>query len=312
MLYINVIQILVHTHTQLTCAAEGLPVDCDSSSCLWVACSDGYGGQVSLLDLHPSTHPQVVANITVSDSPILCMSAIPTQVNQEETEDPTVSLETDSREFDDSIGPVISVQSFDSDSTSNASTMSESCDGHVTGTRTPSSASDGVEIAHVNGTIAIEKEESVPLGYMDPDLNAKTTPTHNKPHPHHTLSLGFQRVRSNSAPSGLSDVNVPERQTSSPVVSQMIKRGHQRQDSGTRLFSPLTLRPSDLGGQEGGCGHCMWLGTQSGQIHVYSAGDNLRSRSNRQTIQLPAAVHFIRFVHVHSHTQNVILYLAGI
>ncbi len=69
--------------SQLTCAAVGLPVDCESTNCLWVCCSDGFGGQVCLLNLEHSTQPQLVANITVSDSQILCIAAIPCPEGEE-------------------------------------------------------------------------------------------------------------------------------------------------------------------------------------------------------------------------------------
>ncbi len=125
---------------------------------------------------------------------------------------------------------------------------------------------------------------------------------------------GFCRVRSNSAPPdpdrGFDPASrLPAREVmevsrspsppSSPPLPRPtpIKNSLSVDPRMTKAWSPLTLRPSsnlEGGGSADGGYSCMWLGTEGGQIHVYIAGNNLRSRSKRQTIEMGAPVHCIR------------------
>ena len=122
----------------------------------------------------------------------------------------------------------------------------------------------------------------------DMSLTNATAPTLTAP-----IHLpGLNRVRSNSAPpypdTALEDVRVP-----SPATGQHCTSAHS---SGTsrKPCSALTLRPLSLEGEEKGCEYSMWLGTEGGQVYIYQAGDNLRCRSNRRTVDLGSAVHCIR------------------
>ena len=108
------------------------------------------------------------------------------------------------------------------------------------------------------------------------------------------LSTGFSRVRSNSAPPD------PERlfTTGSNGIHPSIFGASCQNptSSATKLWGPLTLRPSSTVGENSSIGNncSMWLGTQAGKLYIYSAGNNLRSRSNRRTVEMPGAVHCIR------------------
>ena len=224
---------------QLTCAAVGLPVDCESSTCLWVCCSDGYGGQVCLLDLEQSTQPQLVANITISDSKILCITAVPTHGR---------------KEFSLLNGPEDDLY--------------------------PSSGRQSRSLARV--AIRRVRSNSVPpdieRGLEETDGLLRQKRSHRRRH-----------GRTHSPPSP-----TPPREAGP-------KRFSTKDHTGvvTKLWSPLTLRPScglDSGARsfEGLGDRCMWLGTEGGQVHVYGAGDNLRARSQRRTVELLAPVHCIR------------------
>lgn len=113
----------------------------------------------------------------------------------------------------------------------------------------------------------------------------------------------FSRVRSNSAPpipdSTLEEEGRPR--VPSPATGQQTLSAQSSitdsSDCSRKMpvWSALTLRPSSLersGGEEGN--HSMWLGTETGELHVYRVGDNLRYRKNRITLELGSAVHCIQ------------------
>ena len=113
---------------------------------------------------------------------------------------------------------------------------------------------------------------------------------------------GFRRVRSNSAPDLL---KAAASLNPSVSPSEAFPMGKERAvtslsppASGSKFWSPLTLRPPQSSAKEEEKesveGNSMWLGTEGGQILIYSPGSNLRSRSSRTLLQLPSAVHCIR------------------
>lgn len=254
-------------------------MDSNSSSCLWVCCNDGFGGQVSLLDLQPTTsHSQVVANITISDSHITCISAIPSSSSAPPpphlTSPPNISI-----------------------STSSSGTSSLNSD-HVTLSPTLSSSSD-------IKSVPSDKDDELIFLEGDLDLGGGIMPTTCanalvQSLPTDSLTVhGITRVRSNSAPP-FPDIGMEvDRRVPSPATGQqhMSAQGSSSIDSTStrRLWPALTLRPSSLEGVEKECEHCMWLGTDGGQIHLYRVGNSLRSRTSRKTIDLGSAVHCIRY-----------------
>ena len=289
---------------QLMCAAEGLAVGSSStscldhapypspssSSCLWVCCSDGLRGQVSLLNLTSSSLPQILANITVSDTPITCIAAIPaTPTSQATPPNGHVLL------------PNISVNSISSSSSSD----------HVT----------------ISPTSSFDKDDD--LMFIDGDLELSTnsmSTANSKSQLMDSLTVGnIHRVRSNSAPPippedvGGLDGHTHHHHTHhhhhhrvpSPATGQQslsaqssindsTEGGGGASSSSRKVWSALTLRPPvQEGGGGGGVaesdrGDCMWLGTEGGQLHVYRVGDNLRCRTQRRTVDLGAAVCCIR------------------
>ena len=369
---------------QLTCTAVGLPVDCDSSTCLWVCCSDGYGGQVCLLDLEQSTRPQLVANITISDSKILCITAVPIEGRRE------LSLLNGSVE-DEPEGPVRTSKGDEVIATASISSSDSSSElSHASVSRTHSSRSSTAELRppSLNGSIFIlgeedkdenglregeseEKEErpdrdsscNSPLASRSDEtadkpeesdgvtsvvnggssgittgddkdkrvfelkektVDANLYPSNGRPS-RSLVRVELRRVRSNSVPPdverGLEETDGLLRQkrvhhrhhhgrsTRTRSPSPTLCRGAMSKNFSTKshssgsnptakLWSPLTLRPSNSfngrGDWEGLADKCMWLGTEGGHIHIYGAGDNLRARSHRRTVELPAPVHCIR------------------
>lgn len=119
---------------------------------------------------------------------------------------------------------------------------------------------------------------------------------------HNSRKNGFRRVRSNSAPdllkaaAGLNPAVSPSE--TFPGGKERAATSLSPPASGSKFWSPLTLRPPHSSAKEEEKerveGHSMWLGTEGGQILIYSPGSNLRSRSSRTLLQLPSAVHCIR------------------
>lgn len=318
---------------QLSCAGIGPSADSGSSHNLWVACCDDYGGQVCLLDLQASTRPHIVANITVSTSKILCISAVPMEGASDcGDNDPgrddgslaSLSLESEVEQSDGQIGNrdfslnILSgglesgqevppndlsnkgtqslpqglrgslVASFSSDSSSETTTIS----------RTPSMSSTRSEPR----TEPTDSKPPSVVGVVSDMLDSVSRTLGFRGH-EDTLGgprkkNGFHRVCSNSAPDLLKIV-------SGPSPSEDLTRG---EDRGATSLSPpppaeskfWSLCPppqNDDRKEEHGPpeGISMWLGTEGGQILVYSPGSSLRSRNNRCTLHLPAAVHCIRY-----------------
>ena len=314
------------THTQITCAAVGLPVGSQSPSCLWLCCSDGFGGQVCILDLHQSTQPQVVANITVSNTPILSAAAIPTKVGTGSVSKRLEATEEEEspRELEESLGPTISITSVTSSESKDSSNSTGSHDSHADVSRTSSISSvDDViiplksesDVGSKNGNESVLQNkhgscEKLPQGrgpdVVEESLNAMSKnqrQTCGRQPPLQALKSihGFRRVRSNSAPSFPDPQTIAQEVARNKQPSPLINSASgqdrlppKRSESTSRLWSPLSLLHSDLDVEGSGRDHCMWLGTEDRKILIYSAGCNLRSRSNREMITLPAPVHCIR------------------
>ena len=283
-----------------------------------------------ILDLHQSTQPQVVANITVSNSPILSAAAIPTKFGSSVMIAATSAakkVEEDSEEGRkerklEQLGPTISITSVTSSESRDSSNSTGSHDSHVNVSRTSSISSvddvitvlknesdvgleNGNETVLQNGHTSDEKPpQSRGPDVVEESLNAiskKQRQSVGEQPPQQTLKSGhgFRRVRSNSAPSFPDPQTIAQevaRKHPSPLINSASGQGRppKRSESTSRLWSPLSLLHSDLDVEEGGRDHCMWLGTEDGKILIYSAGSNLRSRSNREVITLPAPVHCIR------------------
>lgn len=289
-----------------------------------------------ILDLlHQSTpQPQVVANITVSDSPILSAAAIPTKFGSSVMIAVSAAghgmakkVEGDSEEMGkerklEQLGPTISITSVTSSDSRDSSNSTGSHDSHVIVSRTSSvsSVDEVISVLKSESDVGLENRNETVLqnghttdekppqsrgpDVVEESLNAmskKQRQTLGEQPPQQALKSGhgFRRVRSNSAPSFPDPQTIAQevaRKHPSPLINSASEQGRppKRSESTSRLWSPLSLLNSDLDTEGGGCDHCMWLGTESGNILIYSAGSNLRSRSNRETITLPAPVHCIR------------------
>ena len=268
-----------------------------------------------LLDLQTSTRPHMVANITVSDSKILCISPVPQQDSDERSTSPTsiVSHDTSTVQLENGMGPITNldaplegvppelvgkmtqsmprdirgslVTSFSSDSSSTTPSLSRSPS--LTSTRSEPRADD------IIGGVSPSTPpvDSTPLHQISFGGREDGTPRKRN---------GFHRVCSNSAPDLLKVVAAD----TSPTEERYRKEG------ATSLSPPPPIDPQywkmrsppivegltkEESGVEEGRGSSMWLGTEGGQILVYHPGSNLRSRNNRCTIALPASVHCIRY-----------------
>ena len=277
-----------------------------------------------ILDLQQSvrsTQPQVIANITISDSPILSAAAIPTKFGSnsmrpgaraEETERKTeAAMETLQ------LGPTISITSVTSSESRVSSNSNGSHDSHVAISRDSSISSmdDAITILKTESQRGLESgtgTTSLQNGHASNDegssqrgpdvveesLNAMAR---QKLHPCRestpTAKTGFHRVRSNSAPSFPDPQTIAHgiaKKNTSLVLDTSVGQAPKRSESVSRLWSPLSLVQSNLAVEGGGQDHCMWLGTEAGQLLIYSAGSNLRSRSSRESVKLPAPIHCIR------------------
>ncbi|CAI8041530.1 Rho guanine nucleotide exchange factor 17 [Geodia barretti] len=303
---------------ELSCAGVGLPGDGASYHNLWVACCDGYGGQVCLLDLETSTRPHMVANITVSDSKILCISAIPVQDSDNDRPSTALSLESDGlstnldvplEDGSDNLDVPLEDRTVPVVSPELVGKVTQSMPRDIRGSLITSFSSDSSST-----TPSLSRSPSLTSTRSDP----RTDPTDDvipiDPAPIHQIAFGghedgsprkrngFHRVCSNSAPDLLKVVAADV----SPTEEGFRRRGER---GATSLSPPPPIDPKywkmrsppivegltkEESGVEEGRGSSMWLGTEGGQILVYHPGSNLRSRSNRCTIQLPASVHCIR------------------
>lgn len=282
-----------------------------------------------LLDLQTSTRPHIVANITVSNSKILCISAIPMDgtsdcgennpgrdvipLSQEsEVEQPDSQIVNRDFPVDILSGGLESgqevpphelankgtqslpqglrgslVASFSSDSSSETTTISRTPSMSSTRSEPRTEPSDGKTPSVVGMVSDMLDSVSRTLGFRGHEDTLGGPRKKN----------GFHRVCSNSAPDLLKVV-------SGPSPSDDLMREEER--GATSLsppppaeskFWPLCPPPQDEDKKEEHGppeGISMWLGTEGGQILVYSPGSSLRSRNNR-TIHLPAAVHCIRY-----------------
>ena len=280
-----------------------------------------------ILDLEQSTgsmRPQVVANITISNSPILCAAAIPTKYGKSvrplTAAAPSTKIEETEEKaevFRDKLqlGPTISITSVTSSESRCSSNSSGSHDSHVPMSRdsSVSSMDDAVTILKTEPHVRLDNgnESLLQNGHASDDKSLRRGPdvveeTLNAMAKHKLkpakesmpmAKSGFHRVRSNSAPSFPDPQTIAEeiaKKNPSPLINTSGGRGPKRSESTSHLWSPLSLIHSNLDVEGGGRGHCMWLGTEGGQILVYTAGSNLRSRSSRECVELPAPVHCVR------------------
>lgn len=211
------------------------------------------------------------------------------------------------------LGPTISITSVTSSESRESSNSTGSHDSHVIMSRTSSisSVEDVITVLKSESEVGLENEnetvfqnEKSPQSrgpdVVEDSLNAMSKKQKEEPTQQALKSgHGFRRVRSNSAPSFPDPQTIAQevtRKHPSPLINSASRQGRppKRSESTSRLWSPLSLLHSDLNVEGGGRDHCMWLGTEDGKILIYSAGSNLRSRSNREMITLPAPVHCIR------------------
>ena len=256
-------------------------------------------GQVSLLNLHAARKPQTVANITVAESRITAIAAVPVlpspaavriNLRHHRNED---EQEEEEEEFTLCLPPQLNVVSASTSSRSSIScsdlsrgsgSFSDS-EGGVSGDESCTAAASSLP-PRTNGIVksASTCNGGLPMADSRAPSDVFLEPSSD------SLSAGFHRVRSNSAPPGPPLLINQSASTPEDESSEFIE---------ARIWSPLTLRPSTLeevGVSLGSCDHRMWLGTERGELHIYSSGNNLRSRSNRQTVQLSSAIHCIQYV----------------
>ena len=283
----------------------------------------------------------MVANITVSDSQILCIAAVPTWdectehgAEEDRSLTTSLSLESEVEERDDPTetrdipldncteglesGQDAANPGLESNATQSmprglrgslVASFSSDSSSEVTGasiSRTPSLSSTRSEPRQDPSDVDTVDTVGVVSDVLDPVPGASRGQFGGRSEAigGSRKKNGFHRVRSNSAPDLLKVL---------PRNSPMdVFRGEERgatslsppPPADSKFWSPLTLRPPPLDRDKKGPpesrGTSMWLGTEGGQILVYSPGSSLRSRSNRCTIQLPAAIHCIRYIHLTS------------
>lgn len=227
---------------------------------------------MSLLNLQQKALPQMVANISVSESRITCISAI----SAPPTTAPLAAGHTSM-----SILPDISVNSISSSSSSDHVTLS------------PASSFD---------IRSMHSDKDDDLMFLDGDLELSTSSMTTSIQNQSLTVDSLVRVRSNSAPPIPDPVledkirtRIPSPATGQQTLSAQ-SSATDSSESSKKVWPALTLRPSslELGRAREECLHSMWLGTEGGQIHVYRVGDNIRSRSNRKTVEMESAVCCIR------------------
>ena len=270
----------------MTCAGiADLPGDISSPHIVWVACCDDYGGQVCLLDLHTNTRPHMVANYTISDSKIVCISAVPLgespECNDVMPQENTTNIELDSpnriRDVplenytaervdvgqQDTIHPELNnkttlsmprdirgslVASFSSttSSSSNNSTPTISRSSSITSTHSDVPCIEPITLPHDVTGVNSELLNSVPSNNSQGiEFKGHGDVTLTSPRKRN----GFHRVCSNSAPDLLKVIA-----ESSPTEEETYRRGGERGATSlsppppveSKFWSPMTVCPPPL------------------------------------------------------------------
>lgn len=255
---------------QFSCASPSH--SCPDSGCeVWVCNSDGYVGQVCLLNI--KDEPTVEACIAVCSARIICIAAVPGLKAREQGSEPSpspaaqsqtqqqlhISISHSSLELTEPpTGPGAELVPFDSDDTDDEDSPSPSSTLQSQASHSTISSSYGMD-----------------EGSGSKDMATETTSSEEEQE--------FP-VASSYGTSGMLGVGGGSRsQAESPMDGRAMRRSSRGSFTRASLEDLLSIDPEAYKSS-------VWLGTEDGCIHVYQSSDNIRNRKNSMKMQHTASI----------------------
>lgn len=255
---------------QFSCASPSH--SCPDSGCeVWVCNSDGYVGQVCLLNI--KDEPTVEACIAVCSARIICIAAVPGLKAREQGSEPSptpaapsqtqqqlhISISHSSLELTEPpTGPGAELVPFDSDDTDDEDSPSPSSTLQSQASHSTISSSYGMD-----------------EGTGSKDMATETTSSEEEQE--------FS-VASSYGTSGMLGVGGGSRaQMESPMDGRAMRRSSRGTFTRASLEDLLSIDPEAYKSS-------VWLGTEDGCIHVYQSSDNIRNRKNSMKMQHTASI----------------------
>ncbi|XP_033833580.1 rho guanine nucleotide exchange factor 17-like [Periophthalmus magnuspinnatus] len=255
---------------QFSCASPSH--SCPDSGCeVWVCNSDGYVGQVCLLNI--KDEPTVEACIAVCSARIICIAAVPglkaREQGPERNQPPVapsqtqqqlhISISHSSLEMTEpSTGPRAELVPFDSDDTDDEDSPSPSSTLQSQASHSTISSSFGID-----------------EGTSSKDMATETTSSEEEQEFPTAGSYGT---------SGMLGVGGGSRaQAESPMDGRAMRRSSRGSFTRASLEDLLSIDPEAYKSS-------VWLGTEDGCIHVYQSSDNIRNRKNSMKMQHSASI----------------------
>ncbi|KAL7400995.1 hypothetical protein ABVT39_021229 [Epinephelus coioides] len=257
---------------QFSCASPSH--SCPDSGCeVWVCNSDGYVGQVCLLNI--KDEPTVEACIAVCSARIICIAAVPGLKGRERGSEPTlatstgapghtqqqlhISISHSSLELTEQpTGPGAELVPFDSDDTDDEDSPS------------PSSTLQS-QASHSTISSSYGNDE----GPGSKDMATETTSSEEEQE--------FPVASSYGAPGMLGVGGGSRAHTESPMDGRAMRRSSRGSFTRASLEDLLSIDPEAYQSS-------VWLGTEDGCIHVYQSSDNIRNRKNSMKMQHSASI----------------------
>ncbi|XP_042341947.1 rho guanine nucleotide exchange factor 17-like [Plectropomus leopardus] len=257
---------------QFSCASPSH--SCPDSGCeVWVCNSDGYVGQVCLLNI--KDEPTVEACIAVCSARIICIAAVPGLKGKERGSEPTlatssgapghnqqqlhISISHSSLELTEQpTGPGAELVPFDSDDTDDEDSPS------------PSSTLQS-QASHSTISSSYGNDE----GPGSKDMATETTSSEEEQE--------FPVASTYGAPGMLGVGGGGRAHTESPMDGRAMRRSSRGSFTRASLEDLLSIDPEAYQSS-------VWLGTEDGCIHVYQSSDNIRNRKNSMKMQHSASI----------------------
>lgn len=257
---------------QFSCASPSH--SCPDSGCeVWVCNSDGYVGQVCLLNI--KDEPTVEACIAVCSARIICIAAVPGLKARDQGSLPTPPLggpaQTQQQQLHISIshssleltepptGPGAELVPFESDDTDDEDSPSPSSTLQSQASHSTISSSYGID-----------------EGPSSKDMVTETTSSEEE--------QDFNASSSYSAGGMMLGVGGGGRaQIESPMDGRAMRRSSRGSFTRASLEDLLSIDPEAFKSS-------VWLGTEDGCIHVYQSSDNIRNRKNSMKMQHSASI----------------------
>uniref|UniRef100_A0A8C1IAT5 Rho guanine nucleotide exchange factor 17 n=1 Tax=Cyprinus carpio TaxID=7962 RepID=A0A8C1IAT5_CYPCA len=239
---------------------------------VWVCNSDGYVGQVCLLNIRDE--PTVEACIAVCSARIICIAAVPGLKNRERVGHSTPSAPSESNPAasaqpqlhicisgsslelsEPPAVPAAELVPFDSDDTDDEDSPSPSSTLQSQASHSTISSSFG------NDEAAVSK-----------DMATETTSSEEEQEFPVPSTFGAPRLSADS-----------------PMDGRAMRRSSRGSFTRASLEDLLSIDPEAYQSS-------VWLGTEDGCIHVYQSSDNIRNRKNSMKMQHSASILFILYL----------------